>query len=123
MGQLATIIQLYPSDILPIDVDRPLKANLNLRRLADEHHRDPQPFDVVLVGDMCYDEDLAARLYTLLKAIQRSNPDVSILLGDPGRHSMRVISEQVDLVQEYILPQTDDYSWGFPSSCVYRFKL
>jgi predicted nicotinamide N-methyase len=40
----------------------------------------PQPFDVILVGDMCYERPLAERLMAWLKA-----SDARILLGDPGR--------------------------------------
>jgi len=37
-------------------------------------------FDVILVGDMCYERPLAERLMAWLKS-----RDAMILLGDPGR--------------------------------------
>ena len=37
-------------------------------------------FDIVLVGDMCYERPLAERLMAWLKKIQ-----ADVLLGDPGR--------------------------------------
>jgi predicted nicotinamide N-methyase len=38
------------------------------------------PFDVILVGDMCYERPLAERLLAWLRASQ-----ADVLLGDPGR--------------------------------------
>ena len=40
-------------------------------------------WDVVLVGDMCYEQPLAARLTAWLRVLAGSG--VTILLGDPGR--------------------------------------
>jgi predicted nicotinamide N-methyase len=40
-------------------------------------------WDVVLVGDMCYEQPLAARLTAWLRVLARAG--ATILLGDPGR--------------------------------------
>jgi predicted nicotinamide N-methyase len=40
-------------------------------------------WDIVLVGDMCYEQPLAARLTAWLRRLARAG--VTILLGDPGR--------------------------------------
>jgi predicted nicotinamide N-methyase len=47
---------------------------------ADDIIGTAQSFDVMLVGDMCYERPLAERLLAWLKA-----SDAVILLGDPGR--------------------------------------
>jgi predicted nicotinamide N-methyase len=41
----------------------------------------PTPYDVILVGDMCYERPLAERLMKWLR-----NPQADIFLGDPGRN-------------------------------------
>lgn len=41
------------------------------------------PWDIVLVGDMCYERPLAERLTEWLKNLARAG--VTVLLGDPGR--------------------------------------
>jgi predicted nicotinamide N-methyase len=40
-------------------------------------------WDVVLVGDMCYEQPLAARLTAWLRGLAKAG--VTVLLGDPGR--------------------------------------
>jgi predicted nicotinamide N-methyase len=47
---------------------------------ADDIIGSDMPFDVILVGDMCYERPLAERLMAWLKS-----RDAVILLGDPGR--------------------------------------
>jgi predicted nicotinamide N-methyase len=46
--------------------------------------RDRDLWDVVLVGDMCYERPLAERLTSWLRDLARRG--VSVLLGDPGRN-------------------------------------
>lgn len=41
------------------------------------------PWDVVLVGDVCYDPALAARLWPWLEALTAAG--IQVLVGDPGR--------------------------------------
>lgn len=43
----------------------------------------PGAWDVALVGDMCYEQPLAARLTAWLRDLARAG--VTVLLGDPGR--------------------------------------
>lgn len=42
-----------------------------------------EPWDVVLVGDMCYEQPLADRLIAWLRALAGNG--ATVLLGDPGR--------------------------------------
>jgi predicted nicotinamide N-methyase len=51
---------------------------------ADVVGRFPVPWEIVLVGDMCYERPLAERLTQWLRALAGSGIDV--LLGDPGRN-------------------------------------
>jgi predicted nicotinamide N-methyase len=51
--------------------------------LADVIGRSGAGWDVVLVGDMCYEQPLAGRLTEWLRALAAAG--VTVLLGDPGR--------------------------------------
>jgi predicted nicotinamide N-methyase len=42
------------------------------------------PFDVVLAGDVCYEQPMAARVAVWLTAL--AGRGVMVLLGDPGRN-------------------------------------
>jgi len=75
--------------ILAADIDRfsiaAIIANAEangvaIATTADDIIGSPQDFDVILVGDMCYERPLAERLMDWLKS-----RDAVILLGDPGR--------------------------------------
>jgi predicted nicotinamide N-methyase len=46
--------------------------------------RRPVPWQVLLIGDMCYERPLAERLTAWLRALARDG--VLVLLGDPGRN-------------------------------------
>jgi predicted nicotinamide N-methyase len=77
------------ANVLAADIDKfsvaAIIANAEANKLAvattaDDIIGSGQAFDVILVGDMCYERPLAERLMTWLK-----NRDAVILLGDPGR--------------------------------------
>jgi predicted nicotinamide N-methyase len=51
---------------------------------ADVIGRFPVPWQIVLVGDMCYERPLAERLTQWLRQLASSG--VEVLLGDPGRN-------------------------------------
>jgi predicted nicotinamide N-methyase len=67
-----------------------IAANAALNRLAVAVERAdiigwrPVPWQVVLVGDMCYERPLAERLTTWLRSLAQDG--VLVLLGDPGRN-------------------------------------
>jgi predicted nicotinamide N-methyase len=46
--------------------------------VADDH-------DVIILGDICYEEPLAAQVREWLEECVGRNPDLLVLLGDPGR--------------------------------------
>ncbi|HEV2550521.1 MAG TPA: 50S ribosomal protein L11 methyltransferase [Stellaceae bacterium] len=51
---------------------------------ADVIGRRPAPWQVILVGDMCYERPLAERLTTWLRELAQDG--ATVLLGDPGRN-------------------------------------
>jgi predicted nicotinamide N-methyase len=53
-------------------------------RCTDLTSAPPPPVDVVLAGDVCYDQEMADRVVPWLRAAARRGSRV--LLGDPGRH-------------------------------------
>jgi len=67
-----------------------IAANAALNRLGvaietvDVIGRRPVPWQVVLVGDMCYERPLAQRLTAWLRGLAQDG--VLVLLGDPGRN-------------------------------------
>ena len=54
--------------------------NLVVETVADDIIGSTRPFDLILVGDMCYERALAERLMTWLNSTH-----ADVLLGDPGR--------------------------------------
>ncbi len=64
-----------------------LNAALNDVQVAieagDAIDRADPPWDIVLVGDMCYEQPLAGRLAAWLRQLAQTG--VTVLLGDPGR--------------------------------------
>jgi len=64
-----------------------LNAALNDVQVAieagDAIDRADPPWDIVLVGDMCYEQPLAGRLAAWLRQLTQTG--VTVLLGDPGR--------------------------------------
>jgi predicted nicotinamide N-methyase len=76
-------------DVLAADIDKfsiaAISANaeanaLDVATTSDDLIGSERVFDVILVGDMCYERPLAERLMAWLKSRQ-----AVILLGDPGR--------------------------------------
>jgi predicted nicotinamide N-methyase len=80
--------------VLAVDVDAvaaaaiALNAELNNAVVAietvDVIGRRPAPWQVILVGDMCYERPLAERLTAWLRLLTRDG--ATVLLGDPGRN-------------------------------------
>ena len=54
--------------------------NVNVETVTQDMIGTDDRFDLILVGDMCYERPLAERLMTWLKAAR-----ADVLLGDPGR--------------------------------------
>jgi predicted nicotinamide N-methyase len=77
------------ASVLAADIDKfsiaAIRANaeangLSVATTSDDLIGGEETFDVILVGDMCYERPLAERLLAWLRGM-----DAQILLGDPGR--------------------------------------
>jgi predicted nicotinamide N-methyase len=79
----ATAAEIDPFAAAAIALNAALNALAVNFESADVIGRHPSPWQVVLVGDMCYERPLAERLTAWLRALARDGVDV--LLGDPGR--------------------------------------
>lgn len=81
-------------------------------------------WDVILLGDMFYDEDLADSLHTWLqKCVQVGKTQVFI--GDPGRAHLENhrIKRVLRMLAQYTLPQTvRDENYGLTTSTVWRYQ-
>ncbi|XP_043944065.1 electron transfer flavoprotein beta subunit lysine methyltransferase isoform X2 [Protopterus annectens] len=81
-------------------------------------------WDLILLGDMFYDEELSESLQTWLKKYI-SVHETLVLIGDPGRphfisHS---IFKQLQKVAEYELPETTrEQNYGLTRSCVWKYQ-
>jgi predicted nicotinamide N-methyase len=56
----------------------------------------PVDYDIILVGDLFYERDIAEPLFTWLKALNQSG--IMVLIGDPGRtylpqHDLRMLAD------------------------------
>lgn len=60
-----------------------VRLAFGLRDLLDEPPPDPESVDVILAGDVCYEETMAGRMIEWLRAAAAGG--VRVLLGDPGR--------------------------------------
>ena len=62
----------------------------------------PTPCDLILVGDLFYDRDLAPRVLAWLEALQREGKQV--LIGDPGRTYLP--KDKLEQIASYDIPVT-----------------
>ncbi|MGE3143539.1 MAG: methyltransferase [Hyphomonadaceae bacterium] len=96
---------------LAVDIDRfcadaaRLNAALNGVSIATSD-RDPigeeTPCDLILVGDLFYDRDIATRLLAWLELLEARG--AAVLIGDPGRAYLP--KERLDKIAEYAVPTT-----------------
>ncbi|XP_069808476.1 electron transfer flavoprotein beta subunit lysine methyltransferase [Dendropsophus ebraccatus] len=81
-------------------------------------------WDVIVLGDMFYDEQLADSLHRWLRrCIQQHG--TTVLIGDPGRgHFLgHPIKKQLRKVVEYFLPETSKQdNYGLTTSAVWRYE-
>ncbi|XP_069356116.1 electron transfer flavoprotein beta subunit lysine methyltransferase-like isoform X2 [Maniola hyperantus] len=79
-------------------------------------------FDVILIGDMFYDEEFASLLFEWLHKLTADNK--LVLIGDPGRHGLTASRRsQMTLLANYELPkETRDENNGFTHTTVWRLN-
>ncbi|MGE0596009.1 MAG: methyltransferase [Hyphomonadaceae bacterium] len=96
---------------LAVDIDRfaahaaALNAALNEVALATSDADpigEPTDAEVVLVGDLFYDRDLAPRVYAWLTSLERAGK--TVLIGDPGRTYLP--REKLTQIAAYDIPVT-----------------
>jgi predicted nicotinamide N-methyase len=75
----------------------------------------PPSVDIVLVGDLFYEPDLAARVTTFLERCQAGH--IEVLIGDPWRAFLP--RSRLDLLAEY---SAHDFGDGSAKSAVFGFK-
>lgn len=122
------------TDVLANDID-PLAAiaigiNCELNkipplRVATENliGKIEEKWNVILLGDMFYDEELATDLLTWLTKYKKLHGP-EILIGDPGRAEFTKYVGQnwLQKVSEYELPtSTKEENYGLTSSSIWRF--
>ncbi|XP_025896128.1 electron transfer flavoprotein beta subunit lysine methyltransferase [Nothoprocta perdicaria] len=84
-------------------------------------------WDLIVLGDMFYDEQLADGLHQWLRKCMRTRP-TQVLIGDPGRHEFlrHRIHRHLHKVVEYSLPEaarqennglTSSIVWSYQPSC------
>lgn len=91
----------------------------NLNFLAD--------VDLLLIGDMFYDQEIGESVLELCKIFKSLDKSKQILLGDPGRwflqSSNHVIEKMFDCIAKYNLNQeTKKENYGFEHGLVWRMK-
>ncbi|XP_016050404.1 electron transfer flavoprotein beta subunit lysine methyltransferase isoform X2 [Erinaceus europaeus] len=121
------------SRILANDIDPRVATALNceLNHLSpfpvstqDIVGSEPAPWDLVVLGDMFYDDELANRLQQWLKRCVRTH-GTRILIGDPGRPQLsgHSIQQQLCRVAEYPLPEpTRQENYGLTAATVWEFQ-
>ena len=109
-----------------VDIDRFAGAAIHLNalangvevrvRLEDLVGRD-EGWDVILAGDICYERDLAERVFDWLLALRARGAE--ILIGDPGRSYLP--RARLEQLAEYHVPVTRDLEdMEIKRTCVWR---
>ncbi|KAF2979821.1 hypothetical protein EK904_012845 [Melospiza melodia maxima] len=123
------------SQVLANDID-PI-AGMAMILNCELNHLDPFPitikniinseagnWDLIVLGDMFYDEQLADGLHHWLQKCIRIH-QTEVLIGDPGRHQFlsHSIHSQLHKVIEYSLPEsTRQENYGLTSSIVWSYQ-
>ncbi|KAM3924146.1 electron transfer flavoprotein beta subunit lysine methyltransferase [Leptodactylus fuscus] len=84
----------------------------------------PARWDLIVLGDMFYDEQLADSLHRWLRHCMERH-GTTVLIGDPGRGHFLGHSIQRELrkVAEYSLPEsTKQENYGLSTSAVWRYE-
>lgn len=85
---------------------------------------EPAPWDLVLLGDMFYDDELADRLQQWLKSLVQAH-GTRVLIGDPGRPQLsgHSIQGQLCKVTEYPLPESiQQENYGLTVATVWELQ-
>ncbi|XP_017760881.1 PREDICTED: electron transfer flavoprotein beta subunit lysine methyltransferase-like isoform X2 [Eufriesea mexicana] len=77
--------------------------------------------DVIFIGDMLYDEEIAGTLIPWLEKARQNG--TTIYLGDPGRHGLtKDLKKRLKIVREYSLPENvRKENYGYDKCNVWEF--
>lgn len=77
--------------------------------------------DVIFIGDMLYDEEIAGTLIPWLEKARRNG--TRIYLGDPGRHGLtKDLRKRLKILREYTLPENvREENYGYDKCNVWQF--
>lgn len=81
-----------------------------------------EKFNVILIGDMFYDEDFSQTLFKWL--IKLNEAGKTILIGDPGRHGLTEKRRRyVQMLAEYKMPrESQEENNGFTKTKVWKLN-
>eukprot|EP01134_Creolimax_fragrantissima_P002364 CFRG2364T1 len=116
IDEVALISCKINAEINHTTFDRLDAANL----IGDPTASDDLPWDVVVAGDICYDDEFASTALAWLKTLAQSGVDV--VIGDPGRP---YLPRTLDLhkIAEYDLQESfQDENHGLSVGSLYRLK-
>lgn len=90
--------------------------------LEDENFEQLRKFDVVIVGDLLYDDDISNSLKATLDKLLDGDKAVTVLVGDPGRPYLENISSRLRVLAEYELEESFRCTNGLSSVKVYEYS-
>jgi predicted nicotinamide N-methyase len=99
-GAVATAAEIDPFATSAIALNAALNQVALTIAEADVIGTWPSPWEVVLVGDMCYERPLAERLTLWLRRLAAAG--VLVLLGDPGRNYLP--KDGLEALARYTVP-------------------
>ena len=116
------------SEVIAADIDRYAVAALGLNAAAngvgvsvvldDLTAGPPLPVDLIAVGDLFYERDLARRVTGFLDRCRARGIDV--LIGDPGRAFLP--RSRLRLLAEYPVPDVGEVNTAMDASAVFSFE-
>ena len=107
-AKMAAAARVTAADIDPFAIAA-MRLNAELNQVAIETEAsdiigDDRGWDVILIGDMCYERPLADRLVPWLRAL--ATRGATVLLGDPGRAYLP--KNGLGKIAEYAVPTSLD---------------
>lgn len=102
------------------------RNRIGLLPLSDDVN-DPACYDVILIGDLFYDTEIADLLLPWLAAMKKTARKTEIYVGDPGRHGLTeregMLGRSMTQLARYELPENVCIeNNGFSHATVWRFE-
>lgn len=91
--------------------------DVSLRVRGNDLIGQDEGWDIILAGDICYEKDLAERVFLWLLALSRRG--ATVLIGDPGRSYLP--KDELEQLSEYHVPVTRELEdMEIKRTCVWR---